>query len=391
MKQCFILILIIVSFSSCNITYNSNQDFFIIYGELENTQNEQIYLSMETAEKIISIDSAIIDESGKFKLQYNPDEKGLYIIRSRSSNAIYFCLDKEDTVKLTGDLNNLAMTYNTEGSKDSKILQLLNQNRIKSFIIADSLLKQLNNNQHRDDYLLYKNKIDSLLQEVFINEKSFVKNILNNNLNSLASLYGFFIYQSYGRQSLFNEEERYSYYEKIDSALMPSFPQNTDVLDIQNRLLQLKQIKLEKKIAEEKLKTGAIAPEIVLNDTAGKPLPLSSLKGKIVLLNFWTTVCAPCRQDHQKLEKIYKKYKPKGFEIYSVFFGNNLKYWKGAVKLDNITWIQVSDLKLNSPILELYNLPKNIHYYYLLDTDNKIINKGFTVDELEDILDNLLN
>jgi len=63
---------------------------------------------------------------------------------------------------------------------------------------------------------------------------------------------------------------------------------------------------------------GKPAPDFELKDLSGNIVKLSKLKGKVVLLNFWTTWCGPCRNEIPHLEKIYNKYKDKGLVIFGV-------------------------------------------------------------------------
>jgi peroxiredoxin len=88
---------------------------------------------------------------------------------------------------------------------------------------------------------------------------------------------------------------------------------------------------------------GQVAPDISLRNAQGDTVHLSSLKGKVVLLDFWASWCGPCRAANKGFVKLYKKYKAQGFEIYSVSVDSDIAKWKKAVKKDGITWIQVND------------------------------------------------
>ena len=83
--------------------------------------------------------------------------------------------------------------------------------------------------------------------------------------------------------------------------------------------------------------------QIKLPDVKGDSITLASLKGKVVLLDFWASWCMPCRAANKKLVKLYAKYKPQGFEIFGVSLDETKKDWQKAIIKDKITWLQVND------------------------------------------------
>lgn len=90
-------------------------------------------------------------------------------------------------------------------------------------------------------------------------------------------------------------------------------------------------------------KQGQLAADIALPSVGGDTLRLSSLKGKVVLLDFWASWCGPCRVSNKSLVKLYSKYKKSGFEILGVSLDDDKGKWENAIKKDNITWLQVND------------------------------------------------
>jgi peroxiredoxin len=84
--------------------------------------------------------------------------------------------------------------------------------------------------------------------------------------------------------------------------------------------------------------------DFTLPDKNGDSVRLSSMKGKVFLLDFWASWCMPCRMSNKHLVKLYSKYKAKGFEIVGVSIDEKKKEWLRAVGKDKITWMQVNDV-----------------------------------------------
>ena len=86
---------------------------------------------------------------------------------------------------------------------------------------------------------------------------------------------------------------------------------------------------------------GDPAPELTLPDAQGKAMSLSSMRGSVVLLDFWASWCRPCRENSPELVKLYAKYKGQGLQILGVSVDDNRTAWQKAVKVDKMTWPQV--------------------------------------------------
>jgi thiol-disulfide isomerase/thioredoxin len=147
----------------------------------------------------------------------------------------------------------------------------------------------------------------------------------------------------------------------------------------------------------EGLNLGNKAPEIEMTDPSGKLIKLSSLKGKVVLIDFWASWCRPCRFENPHVVAAYNNYKDKkfnkgeGFTIYSVSLDQNKEAWKAAIIEDALAWpAHVSDLAgwNNSAAIKygVAGIPTN----YLINGDGIIIGKALRGADLEKALENII-
>lgn len=133
-------------------------------------------------------------------------------------------------------------------------------------------------------------------------------------------------------------------------------------------------------------KVGAIgsdALDFTQNDVEGKPVKLSSFKGKYVLLDFWASWCKPCRLENPNVVKVYNQFKNKNFTVLGVSLDQSKDAWVKAIEADKLTWTQVSDLQQwNNAVAQMYHI-QSIPGNFLIDPNGKIVGRDLRGENLE--------
>ena len=121
----------------------------------------------------------------------------------------------------------------------------------------------------------------------------------------------------------------------------------------------------------EQVAPGNPAPEIAKNDfVTGKPFSLSSLKGKVVLLDFWASWCGWCIKGFPEMKQFYKKYAGK-FEILGVDCNDTEEKWRKAVSDEQLPWLHVYNPR-DSKVLSLYGV-QGFPTKIIISPDGKIV------------------
>jgi len=358
-----------------------SEDNVTVQGSLTGSPETQLYIYQVLPASKPLIDSVRTDAAGNFEITFPVTKAGFYTLLLDAKNEITLVILPGEKISVTGTGGSLRNSYEVKGSKNSELYSDYEKFTSDNLIKVDSLSRVFAESRSNPDFISIKNRLDSAYLQVFNKQKEEVITFVKSHMNSLASL--LVISNNFGPNPLITEQSHPDLFLELDSTLFRSYPENSLVNTFHLRMLDFKAEMADIKAHDEILQPGLPAPEISLPNLAGKEVKLSSFKGKLTLIYFWSSWNASSRQTNVNLTSIYNRYHTAGFEIYAVSIDSDTELWKKSYLLDKAYWIQVNDPKgLESEYCRTYAvkaLPKMI----LVGKNGKIIAHNPAFGELE--------
>lgn len=341
---------------------------FTINGEVANPKEvKKVYLFAADSLQLNVIDSAVLDGQNKFSFKHQSLFSNLYKIKVGESSFDVIAKNGDD-IDFKTDMADSAHVYKVSGSDDSE--------KIKEFNALSNLYGN-KNAKLVEAYQLDAKKLgkesDSLLN---VYMPTFQKNMneygeavlkfVDNNKKSLASFYAI---SSLDQMKYEQQMVQYAEDAKED------FKENPGVKQFIKHMMLVKPVSV-----------GQQAPDFTLTDDTGKTFQLAEYKGKYVMLDFWASWCAPCRQENPNVVRLYNQYKEKGFNIVGISLDEDQKAWQQAIKDDKLTWRHaVETQRFDGAVVKQYQI-EAIPSSFIIDPTGKIIAKNLRGNDLEDFL-----
>ena len=375
----FLLILIAAMLTMASCRNNVAE----ISGTLTNPiAGRYIYLDELLSNQLKRVDSALIGSDGKFNLKKEVTTPSFCILKLDDNNFLTILLEPDDNIKITSFFDSLGYPSSLTGSKSTELMIEYNRELRNSINKLSSLNSIYMDNIDNPELAKVMESLDSL-GHIYITEiNTYTKNYIDQNLTSLVSLIA--LYQQVAPNVyVLNPTQDLGYFIKVDSALSKTYPENELVKSLHEQIMEMAMM-IESRTSDNEILSNMEVPEIALPTPDGDIVRLSSIRGSIVLLDFWASWCAPCRAENPNLVKAYDIYHEKGFQIYQVSLDKTKEAWMQGIKEDQLErWIHVSDVKYwNSSVVDLYKI-QSIPCNYLLDKDGRVIAANLRGEALE--------
>ena len=380
-KTAVVILLIVIISSTIYMLWNKSEDGeqelkpnFSISGKIEGAENQRIYVEAPSDRGMIQVADTFISSSGSFKLEGNIPDIGYYLLRigENQANIIPITLVPKDVLKINCTLDNFSTEPNTSGTEWTSALndylKLLKQFQIDKDVLEAKITEDTTD-EINNQFLIIKSKLDSTIKTKMLNDPSNAFNIVIS-----SSLLPSSNFDNWDKDNL-------KIMKVIANAFELKYPRTSVSKSFRKQVDELESAYI---IFLNSNNGTREAPEISANNPDGKPIKLSDLRGKIVLIDFWASWCAPCRKENPTIVKLYEKYKDKDFTILSVSLDQDLINWRGAIKIDGLKWPNhVSDLKgWGSDVISSYNFDE-IPHTVLVNKEGKIIGQDLRGIELE--------
>ncbi len=367
MKRLLYLIALSIIFAGCN-----NKEKFTVRGVVKDETKKVIYLNRVEVDTPVLIDSAKISRKGVFRLKTRASEIDFYQLGFSTTDFITLLAEPGEDIRLDFKSKNLFEDYSVTGSAGTEKLRNLDLNLTDTERKLDSLSALYSKASGEPGF----ETRGPSLEEEFTNlikaqRKKNIEFIITNS-TSLASIKA--LYQKINQETyVLYDQKDLQFFKIVTDSLTKYYPNSKHVQalarDFEKELNQMYSRKLE--LMTKDLPETKLDPD--LPDINGKKIALSSLRGKYVLLTFWSVKSRESIQENLQLKEFYKLYHKKGFEIYQINLDESEAEWKAAVRFDELPWISTREEDPTNPknaiLFNVNSVPSN----YLFGKDGTII------------------
>jgi glutathione peroxidase-family protein len=366
-RRTLILFCMVAALTACQ-----SRNSITIKGTLGKPAGEYVKLWRVDVNVSNLIDSAKIKSNGSFSLKLEAGSPEFYQLGYSQSDFITLLGFPGEKISLSFSDSLMQKSYTVTGSEESEMIREIEMKLADTKHRLDSL-RAIYDAEYEDPSLISEpGKTEQAIYNVVMDQRKYSLRFVLENLNSLASIKA--VYQKLNDEAYVLFDHRDLQVMKIlTDTLTVKYPDSKQVKamaeDISRELsnIQLSQLQA----LTESIEPTTLNPDLV--SINGQRVSLSSLKGKYVLLTFWSADSRECITSNMQLKTLYSQYRRKGFEIYQINLDSEEQKWRDAVNFDELPWISVrEDNPLKPLFASLYNvqtLPTN----YLYSREGEII------------------
>ncbi len=349
-----------------------SEDTSTIEGNAKAASGKTVYLERTEPLLIRRLDSTKVKSNGDFSFKVEiPSEPYFLTLRTDSLYLGMLLVDKGEKISF----RYADGQYEIEGSEGSTLLKELDNLMDKNDYSRDSIVQTLEPNNEN------LTEVNHALVRLLTKHKQNSIRFIISHPKSFASIVA--IYQEFSPgYPLFGRTEDSPYYQILIDSLQTKYMGSAYIENLKTDSKSLRnQAELQNRI--ENITSIQDFPELSLPDKSGKEIKLSSLKGKTILLYFWSTTMEGNQLDNRELLNLYEKYQAKGLEIYQVSLDIDRTQWIKAIETQLLPWINVCDGRgAASPAALTYNV-QDLPYDFIINKNGDIVARNLFGEALE--------
>jgi thiol-disulfide isomerase/thioredoxin len=367
MKRLLFLLTIVIIISGCN-----EKNTFTVDGIVKEKTDKSVFINRLDVDTPVFLDSTKVSKNGKFHFRIKASGPDFYIVGFSKNDFITILAEPGEKIKVVSEGKNIFEKYTISGSEGSEKLQTLELTLAETKSRLDSLSKVYNKASTEPGFDIKGPALSEDFTKVIHDQRKKNIEFILKNMNSLVSITA--LYQRIDPETfVLYDPHDLQYLKIVTDSLTRRYPNSKHVQalaqDFRKQMNQMYMDQVERtarKIPETKLDPD-------LTDITGKRITLSSLRGKYVLLTFWSANSDACVLENLQFKELYKLYSRKGFEIYQINLDQNEADWKRSVRYDELPWINTRENDPSNPKYALIFNVKNIPANYLFSKEGDII------------------
>jgi len=374
---------VLVGVTSCN------ENKFHVNGSIAEAKDSTLYFEQVGLNGPVKLDSVVLGEGGEFSFGGKQNEAPEFYRLRIAGQIINVAIDSTETVSVKAAYPTMASQYEVSGSdncakiKELALLQMGLQTRVNRIVSDPTLKASVVGDSVSNVIEDYKNKVK-------------MEYIFKEPMKSYAYFALFqTIRMGYNSALIFNPRssaDDVKVFAAVATSWDSFYPEAERGKNLHNiaiegmRDMRIIRNKQNAVIDASKVDVSGIV-DINLTDNKGSLRRLSSLKGKVVLLDFHLFAGEGSTQRIMMLREIYNKYHSRGLEIYQVSVDSDEHFWK--LQTAALPWINVRVDEESANVLGLYNV-QTVPTFFILGKDANVYKRDAQVKDIDSDIQSLL-
>lgn len=362
-----------------------------ISGTIEGAGDEEYLLLREVKPGLLEpVDSVVPGNDGRFSFRVETELPSFYMLSMDDSDFLTLLVSPGEKLEIQAARNSLSKPVEIRGSEATNVIMEFRKEQDEVKARLQQLTDTYNDSIDSPRRPLLMDSLDRKAAEIVTAFREKSMNLIEENKSSMVAIYLLNQHLVPGLQLIEPAKNPEMFY-MVDSALYALYPESDLVLDLHTFVAGLRRsVTVGRRDGSTPL-PGDILQDIALPNPDGDTIRLSSMRGRVVLVDFWAAWCPPCREENPNLVKLYDMYHWLGFDIYQVSLDLRKEEWTEAIRKDRLgRWKHVSDLRYrDSGVVKQFGLSE-IPASFLIDREGRVIAVNLRGDDLQKKLEEVL-